>query len=209
MTDYERLLLFYKLFPLLKITPGQLVQARVYQDGNQYVLVYDNTNGTTSRIVVDFISQVWYVWPLPSANPYMLHLDQAQADKFFQELLHMLTAQPLIVNGINQNATPLELQPFTDYDWEIWAGSDKPADGEPVINYDVKITGFGEDFDVAVVIMDARGIYIQLNNQDVINQSERCYEIEAPWPMGWKIISQLSEPLTPAMLSNAGFGQVS
>lgn len=203
MTDTERIQLFKLLFPLIHLTIGEMMQATVAQSYNGlYVIIISDhfhmgANFTTKAVrPLTFDQEYAYCKPL----------SQADTDEFWQKLHEMLSNQPLIVNGINQNARPIELKPFDADDWDAWGGAERPEDSEPLISQ-VKVQGFPEA-DLATIIMDATGIDVYLFSEEPMCDVECWYEHEIPWPKGKPIIDLMYQPITPQMLKQYGFIKV-
>lgn len=208
MTELEHLQLFKRLFPLIHLTIGEMLQAKVYQDGNQYAIAYAE-RGSTRYMTVDFGTQVHFINPMAPSKPFMFQLNPEQTDAFWQRLYEMLANQPRIVNGLNQGLELIELKPFNADDWSLWSGAEPPPDSEPLINYEVKAQGFPDDQCLATILVDATGIDIYLFTEDTLGQVECWYELPVEWPAGKAIIDQMSQPITPNLLRRYGFIKVS
>ena len=205
MTNDERLILFHQLFPHISLTVGELLNSKVLNNLNEFIIKPPQGK----YIIVNLAQKQWYRYPTPIVLHTAFELTQEDADKFYQELLNMLTAQPLIINDINQNGAPINLVPFDTADWYAWSGAEKPPDSDPLINYDVKVLGFPDDLNIATVIVDATGIEVYVCSEETLNQAETWYENATPWPDNKAVIAQMSQPITPQMLRRFNFVKVS
>lgn len=205
MNDNERLQLFKRLFPLIHLTIGEMLQAKVYRHGADFLIQWEH--GT---LAVDIASQKLVQWN--ALAKYAINdrlLDPEQTDIFWQRLYGMLADQPAVVNGLNQGLELIELKPFDKADWDCWNGAEMPPDSEPLINPEVKAQGFPNDQCLATIIMDATGIEIYLFTEDTMGEAECWYELPVDWPAGKAIIDQMNQPITPNMLRHHGFIKVS
>ncbi len=201
--DTAELVAIHRIFPLISNTPGELLTSNVwYSYGTHFIEV--TQQAPHKVIAVDFATQLWFnVSALPTRVTAVLNESRLG---FWEALADMLENQRAVAEVLPTK--PLDLQPFSESDWYIWAGADQPPDSQPLVDYDVQIAGFGIELSVATVVVDATGIEVHVYSQEMDNDTELFYELEMPWPACRQTAQRLQQPITPLLLKQNGFIKV-